>query len=211
MKDIPLFTTENGIASLGLQEIPYTARAYIHIRSWLVLSKLIEECVSFCRAVGAAQVFAAGEALENYPLHTRVLEMRCQRENIPESDAYVFPVTEQTLKQFRDIYNTAMAQVPNAAWMSERSARELLVEGDGYFVHKDGSLLGIGKAGGGKVHAIASVKRGCGERVMRALCGVLQGDTVTLEVADTNEKAMHLYTKMGFVPVKEVTRWYRIY
>ena len=31
MKDIPAFTTENGIASLILREIPYREEAYIRI------------------------------------------------------------------------------------------------------------------------------------------------------------------------------------
>ena len=32
MKDFPLFTTENGVASLILKEIPYRSEAYIILR-----------------------------------------------------------------------------------------------------------------------------------------------------------------------------------
>ena len=32
MKDFPVFTTENGVASLILKEIPYRGEAYIHLR-----------------------------------------------------------------------------------------------------------------------------------------------------------------------------------
>ncbi len=211
MKDIPLFTTENGIASLGLQEIPYTGRAYIHIRWALDTAGLVDECAGFCRMAGAERVFAAGENLTAYPLYTRVLEMRCSRERIPKSDACLFPVTEQTLEQWRGIYNAAMKSVPNAAWMPERGARELLAEGSGYFIHQNGRLLGIGKASNGRISAVAAVERGYGETVMRALCGVLTEDVVTLEVADTNEKAVRLYTRMGFLAVREVSRWYQVY
>lgn len=211
MKDIPLFTTENGIASLGLQEIPYTGRAYIHIRSALDPSGLVDECVGFCRMAGAERVYASGENLTAYPLHTRVLEMRCPRERIPRSDACMFPVTEQTLERWRGIYNAAMKSVPNAAWMSQRGARELLAEGNGYFIHQNGRLLGIGKASNGRISVVAAVERGSGETVMRALCDVMTEDVITLEVADTNEKAMRLYTRMGFLAAKEVSRWYQVY
>ncbi len=32
MRDIPVFSTENGVASLGLREIPYSAEAYITLQ-----------------------------------------------------------------------------------------------------------------------------------------------------------------------------------
>lgn len=207
MKDIPVFTTENGVASLVLQEIPYTAEAYVHIRASENPSVLAQECASFCCAVGAQRVFAKGRGLEDYPVHTCILEMQCPRERIGQTDACLFPVTEKTLTQWRTIYNAAMKNVDNAAWMSEQKAKELLQAGDGYFVHKNGMLLGIGKASGGRLDAIASVEKGQGETVLKALCSVLQEEVVVLEVADTNEKALHLYKKMGFVPTREITRW----
>lgn len=211
MKNIPLFTTENGIASLSLQEIPYTQQAYVHIRCAQDLTKLIEDCVSFCKAVGADAVYASGDELADYPIHARILQMRCLKERIPQTDACLFPVTEKTLQQWRSLYNDAMAQVPNAAWMSEKAATDMLAAGQGYFVHRDGVLLGIGKVSGGNVDAVAAVVPGSGETLMRALCGILQEEAVTLEVADTNEKAVRLYTRMGFLPVREVSQWYQVY
>lgn len=208
MKDIPMFTTENGIASLILQEIPYTKRGYIRIQASQDAQALVKDCISFLRMVGAEEIYAAGEGLEAYPLHARVIRMCCMKDRIPDSDAFLFSVTEQTLEQWRQIYNRSMVQVPNAAWMSEQQARQMLATGDGYFVHKNRELLGIGKASGDKVEAIAAVVRGCGETVMRSLCSVLREEIVTLEVAAENRKAMNLYHRMGFVQTAEVSRWY---
>lgn len=211
MKDIPLFTTEYGVASLVLQQISHTGCGYVRIQTAWDSKKLLEECIGFCRAVGAKKVFAAGEELESYPLHTGVVRMSCLKDQIPETDACLFPVTERTLEDWRQIYNQAMAQVPNAAWMTEQEAWSMLSAGDGYFVHKDGKLLGIGKASGGKIDAVVAVVHGSGETVMQALCSILRDDVVTLEVATENEKAMKLYWRMGFSTTAELSRWYRVF
>ena len=51
---------------------------------------------------------------------------------------------------------------------------------------------------------------GAGADVVRALAHGLSEDTVTIEVASTNEKALKLYERLGFVPVAELSRWYEI-
>ena len=58
MRNIPVFTTEFGVASLILKEIPYTQTAYIKILSSLAPVELLEECRSFCRAAGAEKIYA---------------------------------------------------------------------------------------------------------------------------------------------------------
>ena len=47
MKDIPVFTTENGVASLTLREIPYSRKAYFRIQSASDAAMLIKECVEY--------------------------------------------------------------------------------------------------------------------------------------------------------------------
>lgn len=79
MKDIPMFTTEYGIASLILAEIPYQQTAYIRIQSCLPgeIDNLLSECRGFCRACGAEKIFATGDdRLEKYPLYNIIYEMR---------------------------------------------------------------------------------------------------------------------------------------
>ena len=149
MKDSPVFTTQYGAASLFLREIPYRSRAHIKLQSTQDPDKLLGECIEFCRACGAEWIDAAGhEYLANFPLITALVSMQCDRESIAETDACLFPVTEETVQKWLDIYNERMADVPNCAYMDSADGRELLKTGDGYFVHKDGVLLGIGKASG---------------------------------------------------------------
>lgn len=136
--------------------------------------------------------------------------MTRDRESLPQTDACLFPVTEKTVQQWLDIYNERMADVPNAAFMDSADGRELLKTGDGYFVHRDGTLLGIGKASGDFIDAVISVVPGMGETVVLALASVLSGDTVRLMVASANTRAVRLYERMGFIAVKELSRWYRV-
>ena len=211
MKDIPVFNTEFGVASLFLREIPYRQRAHIKIQSSLEPARLLEECIGFCRACGAEWIDAAGhDYLEQYPLITALYTMQCDRATIGQTEACLFPVTESTVQQWLDIYNEKMENVPNAAYMDSKDGKELLEAGDGYFVHKDEVLLGIGKAGGDFIDTVIAVKPGMGETVVKALASILTEETVRLLVAGANERAVRLYERMGFVKVKEVSRWYRV-
>ena len=71
MRDFSFFTTEYGVASLILKEIPYRKQAYIRILDVQEDSfdEYLAECVSFCRMCGAEQIFAEGhEQLSKYPV-----------------------------------------------------------------------------------------------------------------------------------------------
>ena len=211
MKDIPMFTSEYGVASLVLKEIPYKQVAYVKILSSLEPEKLLAECIQFCRMCGAEIIDATGNPiLENYPLVTAMYAMQCPKEALAPTNACLFPVTDQTVPQWLKIYNERMAAVPNAAYMDSRDGRELLKTGDGYFVHRDGKLLGIGKAAGDSIDAIAATEKGMGETVVRTLAGALQCETVRLTVAATNDRALRLYERLGFIRTAELTRWYRV-
>lgn len=211
MRDIPVFTTQYGVASLFLREIPYRGRAYIKLQSSQEPEKLLEECAAFCRACGAERIEASGHAfLERYPLVTALFLMRCGVDRLGKTDAALFPVTEKTLGRWLEIYNERMAEVPNASYMDSADGREMLKKGDGYFIHRDGKLLGIGRASGDTVDAVISVVPGMGETVMLALVSLLTEDTVRLLVASENTRALRLYERMGFVKAQEISRWYRI-
>ena len=211
MKDIPTFTTEFGIASLILKEIPYRARAYIRILSSQEPEKLLAECVSFCRACGAEWIEASGaDCLQAYPLVTEMVLMTCPRQAIGETDACLFPMTEKTVGRWLELHNQRMADVPNAAYLDGKDGKEFLENGDCYFVHRNGNLLGIGKAAEDYIDIVIACEKGMGETVVRALCGALSEDTVRIAVASANTRAVGLYERMGFVKVKELSRWYRV-
>lgn len=213
MRDFPIFTTEYGVASLVLKEIPYKKAAYIHIRDVqeAFFEDHLAECVSFCRMCGAERIFAAGNGkLEAYPLYTAVLEMRGQVKTDPEKVKCLFPVTEKTVSEWRSLYNQKMAAVDNTATMESRDEKRILESGGAYFVHEDGKLLGIGWMEDTKLLAVAAVEKGAGEAVMHSLMTLIHGQIMTLEVASTNERAIRLYEKLGFVTTAEIARWYRM-
>lgn len=211
MRDIPVFTSEYGVASLILREIPYTGHAYIKLQSTQEPALLLQECVDFCRACGAERIDAAGhDHLEAYPRVATLIELSAPRQSFGEADACLFPVTEKTVDIWRDVYHDRMKDVPNCAFMDGRDGKEMLQSGDGYFIHRDGQLLGIGRASGERIDVVAATQKGAGETVLRALVSLLRGETVKLTVAMENEKALRLYERMGFVPVRQVSCWYRV-
>jgi len=213
MKDIPLFTTEHGVADLILKEVPYRETAYIRIHAVQEgeLLPLLRECRSFCRMVGAERVYAAGhDGLAGYPLYTTVLELRGTAWRDVDLMANLFPVTEQTVSKWRGIYNERMRQVDNAATLESRDEQKIIASGGAYFVHDSGELLGIGWLEDTKLLAMAAVKPGAGERVLHSLMSLVEGSTMTLEVASTNHRALRLYEKLGFLPVREVSGWYDV-
>ena len=229
MKDFPMFTTENGVSSLILKEIPYRKEAYITLRDSRAPEALLQECADFCRACGAKKVYATGHpAVERYPLHTAMLEMR----GIPNVEEALieslFPVTEATVSRWRALYNEAMFAVDNAGTLERReiynaafshvynaSTQEsrdeaAILRGNTYFVHRQGELLGIGWLGEDTIEAIAAVKPGMGKRVLHSLCSVCPGVPLRLEVASENRRAIALYEKTGFIKTRELSRWYCI-
>ena len=209
MRDIPVFATELGVGSLVLKDIPYRAVAYIKLLSSEQPEAFLNECASFCRAAGAEHIYASGHScLEKWKHHTDIYLM-C-RQNFDSATDAVFPVQEHTLDKWLEIYNEAMQDVPNAAYMTKQGGLELLKEKSAYFVHSEGSILGIGVASGDKVQAIAACQKGAGERVLKAICGTLDSEFVNLEVAANNDKAMRLYERLGFVRTKLVASWYEV-
>ena len=211
MKDIPMFTTENGVASVFLHDIPYRGIGRIKLLSSQSPEALLQECVEFCRACGADTIHAAGDAaLEKYPHVTDILEMRGAADSIEPPDAMLFPLQEETVSQWCGIANERLAGVDNAAYISQQEAKRVAREGRGYFVHRNGTLLGIGQVGDDSIELVASVCPGGGAQVVRALAQLLSGD-ISLQVASTNLKAIKLYEDHGFTVVKRISSWYKIF
>lgn len=213
MKDIPMFTTEYGTASLLLKEIPYRQEAYIRILGALpgMQDKLLEECTRFCTMAGAERIYAAGqEGMGKYPLYTAVYEMQGEAVVDKKMLCSLFPVTEVTVERWRRIYNEKMRSVDNAGTLTAFDEKKITQSGGAYFVHREGELLGIGWMDDAKLLTIATVKPGEGRRVLNTLLSMVEGATVTLEVASTNHRAISLYEKMGFIRTREISRWYRV-
>ena len=212
MNNIPVFDTENGVGSLIVKDIPYTQTAYVVIASVSCLNEYLEECVSFCRAVGAEKVYATGhDGLSIFPYHTSILSMECPRHELDDTDAVLVPITEVNLQQWLQIYRGKMKQIPNAAYISETDGRQMICRGDGFFIYRNDILLGIGVAAGNTIDLVASVQPGAGRHIVLALNKILKGETVALDVAAENKKAIRLYEDLGFTQIAVKSKWYKIF
>lgn len=211
MKDFPIFTTQYGVASLILKEVPYRQTAYIHLHDSHEPEELLAECVSFCRICGAETIYASGNPiLESHPLHTAIWEMRGQISYSPEELPQLWPVTGENVRQWRELHNQKMRHVPNAGTLEARDEKRILDSCGAYFVHDREELLGIGWANENRLEAIASVHPGAGERICKAMQSLSPEEPLTLEVASANRKAVSLYEQMGFLKLRELSRWYRV-
>lgn len=207
MRDIPVFDTENGVGSLSLREIPYRGEAYITVGAATDGAAFLKEAAEFCVAVGAEAVYATGhEAAEQFPHYSSVLLLAADRDSLDQTEAMPFPVTGETAEKWRSLYNEKFRKVPHAATITKADMEKLSC----YFVHRDGQLIGIGKADGDRIGAIAAFVPGAGRDVVLALAHALPEERVTIEVATANPKARDLYERLGFVPVRERIKWYKI-
>lgn len=209
MKDIPVFTTEYGAAFLILSQIPYREEGYIHVQSSLEPKLLLEECAQFLRACGAERVYATGKDLpQDLPVYTELVQMQISKDALPETEAALWPVLPENLSQWADIYNQKTHRIPMGAWLTDIKRKELLESGEGYFVHKNGKLLGIGRVSADTIHFVASVSSCAGADVVAALAVAASEPILQLTVASTNEKALKLYKTLGFVKTRPISTWY---
>ena len=212
MKDFPMFTTEFGIASLVLKEIPYRGEAYIIIQDTQQPEQLLQECVSFCHMCGAEKIYARGHKItENYPLHCIVYEMRGFARVDESRVEHLWPVTEENIAQWREMVNEKLRPVDNSGTLVKKEEQEILNKGGAYFVHREEKLLGVGWLTGNELLLLAACERGAGERVCHTLFSLIPDREVKLDVVSTNERAIRLYEKLGFVRTAELRRWYRIF
>ena len=206
-----MFTTEFGVASLVLKEIPYRGEAYITIQDTQQPEQLLQECISFCRMCGADRIYARGhEITQGYPLHCAVYEMRAEVRIDDSKVEMLFPVTEETVGQWRQLMNERLRSVDNAATLEKKDEKEILSSSGAYFVHRSGQMLGAGWLEENELKLIASAQSGAGERVLHTLLSVAAQQEVKLDVVSTNERAIHLYEKYGFIKTAERRRWYRV-
>ena len=212
MRDIPVFVTENGAASLILKRIPYTKEAYVEIRDSAAGELLIKECSDFCRMAGAERVYATGHScLESYPFYTDILLLTVNKADLPATDAVARPAEVDELEPWREIYNDKMKSVPNAAYMTREQTAKKQQRGAVYMIYRGSELLGIGAAEHDTIEAVASVKPGAGRDVVLSIASVLPADYIQLQVASINRKAMELYRELGFTAQEQIARWYEIF
>lgn len=212
MRDIPVFTSEYGVASLVLREIPYRQEGYICIQSSCQPEELLKKCIAFCRACGAEKIYARNhEILEQYPLHTAILKMRGIARVDETKVENLWPVTEETVSQWRQLMNERLKDVDNAGTLESQGEKEILEKGGAYFVHRNGELLGGGWLVDGQLLLVAAAVSGAGERVMHTLMSLQPDRAMELDVASTNTRAIRLYERLGFVKTEQLRCWYQVF
>lgn len=209
MRDIPVFSTEYGVASLFLKNVPVTKTAYIKIQDTLNADAFVRECCDFCKAVGAEEVYCNLDAHNENCV--RIISMARPKAGIPETSALLIPVQEQTVELWREIYNCKMRDIPNASQIMQHESKKYLESGSCYFIEKDGVQIGIGMINENRIEAVASVSKGAGRDVLLALCNGLHTDVIELSVAEGNEKAVRLYETVGFGVKGVLETWYKIF
>lgn len=211
MKNIPLFTTESGVASLVLDQISFNRTAYIRIQSSAEPTLLLNECLDFCKAVGAEAVYATGiEITDNCISKVSVIRMKREREGLPTSTLSAVTVEEKNGDLFRSIYNEKMHAISHASAMTRDNLQTIIKHKNGYFLYRNQELIGIGIADNAWIRTIIALKKGAGESILLALNQMLIGDTVNVELVDTNIRAKRLYERMGFGLYDTVSTWYKI-
>lgn len=202
MRDIPLFTVTDGMATLILHEIPFRKEAFVWIRTVFgSVEGLVRECTGFCRAAGAESVYFSGEMdLKNYPIHARLIYRSVDKNKLPSTKAVACSVQDPV--RWLDQYRSAFRQVPVAQSTPPEEGR--------YDIYMGEDHIGIGQVQGGMLMSIASLKAGMGKDCLCALALQSQGEALRLVCAEENLPAMKLYDKLGFSKedVKEV--WYSL-
>ncbi len=200
MKDIPIFTACNGIASLILNQIPYRGDGYVLIRSIFSNAQdFMQECEHFCRMAGAQRVYFSGEAdFAGMQIHATLLEREILQKNLPDSTAQAVETTDPS--EWISLYNENFRAVPAAKYCREAK--------NAYDILKDGKRIGIGQVVHDRILTVAALQRGAGADCVRALAKLCDGETVYLNCAKENLPAMRLYDRLGFSEgsVKEI--WY---
>ena len=212
MKNIPLFTTDFGVAELILEEVPYKKEAYVRLLSSCEPEKLLEECIAFCRTVGVDAVFASGDLfLEKYPLYTELIRMQCYNVLKPNEKLHLCPVNTDNFSLWCDIYNKYMRSVPTAVTIGNHNKRLYHGGKNCYFVYDGDALIGIGMVCDNTVDVVIRTVPGRGEDVMRTLCCAISDFPVTVVVAKNNFSAVSLYKRMGFLEIESTCKWFAVY
>jgi len=211
MKNIPVFTTASGVASLTLSNIPYNKTAYIQIQDSMDPESLLQECRDFCIAVGAESVMASGHPyLEKHPLYTKVLMLKQSKNKLPASNAVLVKVSEIDSARWREIYLERMQHVPNARYISNADMRAYVNQEQCFFVRLAEKEIGIGMLRDDEIVVIAGLLPGMGREILIALADRVNAVNVKVTVSDQNKPAIKLYERLGFQLENVVSKWYKI-
>lgn len=216
MKNIPLFTSSYGLATLILREISWNGRAYVLVREiWHDGAALLEECRAFCLAVGAREVYAAwAEGFETLPAaHAYdMLAMSCPKAALPVESLPLEPLSRENADAYLEIYQRCFRDVPSAASYDHKSLEPLYGEDLAWLVPVAGGYGAIAEISKTGLEGIAVLPehRGLGYPLAATVLQMVPSPVVHLRVASTNHRALALYCRLGFTEDAPARPWYRL-
>ena len=217
MKNIPMFTSSYGLATLILKEIAWNGRAYVLVRSiWNdQTAALLDECRSFCRAVGAEEIYASWDAEELPAEHAwDMIDMACPKSALPapRQTVELEQAAPETAEDYLRIYNQCFRDVPAAASYDRKSLEPLYGEELIWLAKVRGQYAAVAEISKEGLEGIAVLPefRGLGYDLAAAVLRMVPSTEVRLKVASTNVRARRLYDRLGFAEVGISRRWYRL-
>ena len=216
MKNIPVFTATNGTASLIFQEIAVSGKAYVLIRAvWTTAAALLEECVQFCRAVGAETIYASWGVEELPGEHAYdLIAMSCPKAALPQPRQPLTPepLTPDNGEDYLAVYNRCFRAVSGAATYGQKDLKRLYDQDTAWLVYRDGVCAAVAEISEEGLEGIAVLPEyaGLGFDLAATVLQMVPRTTVSLKVASDNPRARRLYDRLGFRETGLVSRWWKI-
>lgn len=215
MKNIPVYTSPHGTATLILREIPMTGRAYVVLRTVISdVQALGADCARFCCMCGAQNVYmSAEEALYFLPHAYDILQLHVEQEALPPGGtADLLPIAPENDSIYQRIYNRCFQSVSHALLYDRRQIQRIYDQNQQAFLalNQQGKPYGIGELHGNILAAVAVLPkyRGMGTDLTLTLLKRCPGPDVELTVASDNKPALALYEKLGFRVCGVESHWY---
>lgn len=216
MKNIPVFMSGGGTATIILQEVPKSGKAYVILQTIIpeCLDTLLNDCKQFCIGAGAKIVYVS-DGKKKLPL-PHCYDLLVLTAPLPVTRDYrpirLIPLTEETGMTYISIYNLCFEGVSHALSYDRQQLKRIeAMQQRAYLaVDENGDYIGIGELHEGELAAVAVVPeaRGIGTDLTCTLLSLLEGNEVMLTVVSDNARALHMYEKLDFHVHDIESSWY---
>ena len=219
MKNIPVYMSQGGTATLILTEIPPRGIAYVVLRTVIPgkLSELLQECAAFCRSCGATTCLVSpGDTQQalTLPHAYDIYWLRTHKAALPDvfQPFSLKPLQPDNDAIFQRIYNQCFCEVSHAMTYERKQIQRIYqMEYQAFLaLTETGNPCGIGELHGNELAAVGLLPeyRGRGKDLTLTLLSLCPGPEITLTVVSDNMPALSMYDKLGFSVCGVESRWY---